>query len=127
MRILYIFAGLFGLVVSGTLATVALYPSRFWTPRLWGRNAGLIDDNWIYAPGGSLRVWMENLLTDERWLHPAGGILRRQLSALLKGSGFGELNAFDMLIWGVAIFLILTLLHTITSKISGLFGRGGGH
>lgn len=101
----HILAGLFGLVLTGALAAIALYASRFWTPRLWGRDG----------------------LFGAEWLRPDGELLRQQWNQLLRGSGFGELNAFDILLWALAIFTVLSLLQWVWSKLARLFGgrRGG--
>lgn len=70
--------------VVAAITVVFYYVSRFWDFRLWGR---------------------EGLFGIEE-LRPTGGLLARWL----RGT---DLAPFELLIWGIAAFLILSLLQKI--------------
>lgn len=77
------------LTVVALMATVMLYLSRFWPFELWSR------------PG----------LFGLRDLPPQGGLLGRWL----RGTEFA---AYEMLIWGVACFLVLTYTQKLFDLIA---------
>ena len=78
------------LTVTAIIAAALYYGSRFWEFRLWGR------------PG--LFGWDQ--------LPPQGGLVGRWL----RGTDFAP---FELLIWAVAAFLILTWLEKLFSRIPG--------
>ena len=71
-----------GLVLMAAVAVILLYLSRFWVFDLWGRE-GLAGITELRPDGGLLRQW-------------------------LRGT---PLAPFEMLIWAVGAFLILTWLQ----------------
>ncbi len=76
----------------GTMAAVGfalIYLSRFWIFRLWGRE-GLLGIPAIRPQGGLLARW-------------------------LRGT---DLAPFELLIWVVGVFLILTILQKVYDKLS---------
>ena len=73
---------IFGLVVIAIIAVILLYLSRFWIFNLWGRD-GLAGIAELRPDGGLLRQW-------------------------LRGTPFAP---FELLIWAVGAFLILTWLQ----------------
>jgi len=89
-------SGLFGLVFAGGLFAIVLYASRYWPLQLWGRDG-------LFGIG---------------WLRSGGDVLRQQLNALWRSLGIGQLGAFDILIWGLAIFGFLSVLQWIWTTIS---------
>ena len=89
-------SGLFGLALAALIAAVATYVSRFWTWRFWDKD-GLFG--------------VELLRRD-------GDLLRRNLRDVFNPAGVGELNALDIVIWGLLIFLVLSLLQWLWSKLA---------
>lgn len=80
---------LFWMLLIIALGAAFFYISRFWDFRLWGR---------------------EGLLGFE-WLRPQGGLLARWL----RGT---DLAPFELLIWVVGVFLILTGLQKIFDRFT---------
>ncbi len=80
---------LFWLAVMTLVGLTLFYVSRFWIFRLWGRE-GLFGIPAIRPQGGLLARW-------------------------LRGT---ELAPFELLIWAVAVFLILTILQKVHDKLS---------
>jgi len=80
---------LFWLILTAAVGLGLLYVSRFWVFRLWGRD-GLFG------------------LSE---LRPQGGLLARWL----RGT---DLAPFELLIWAVGVFLILTILQKIHDRLS---------
>ena len=80
-----------GLGITFLFGAVCLYLSRFWIFSLWSR-----------ADFGG-------------WLSPRGGLL----STWLRDLGGRDLAAFELLIWVILLFLLLTLLERIFSYFSG--------
>ncbi|MGB1389667.1 MAG: hypothetical protein ACPG61_12355 [Paracoccaceae bacterium] len=80
---------LFWMLLIIALGAAFFYISRFWDFRLWGR---------------------EGLLGLE-WLRPQGGLLARWL----RGT---DLAPFELLIWVVGVFLILTGLQKIFDRFT---------
>ena len=80
---------LFWMLLMIALGAAFFYISRFWDFRLWGR---------------------EGLLGFE-WLRPQGGLLARWL----RGT---DLAPFELLIWVVGVFLILTGLQKIFDRFT---------
>lgn len=70
------------LVLVGVLALIFWYVSRYWPWRLWDRD-GLFGFEALRPQGGLLGVW-------------------------LRGT---PLQPFELLIWAVGVFLVLTLLQ----------------
>jgi hypothetical protein len=90
-------SGLFGLGLAGGLFAVVLYASRYWPVQLWSRDG-------LFGIG---------------WLPPGGDVLRHQMNALWRSLGIRQLEAFDVLIWGLAIFGFLSILQWIwTAAVS---------
>lgn len=89
--------GLFGLALTALFAGALLYASRFWAWRFWEKD-GLFG--------------LEYLRRD-------GDQLRGHLRDVSKGLGVGEVNAFDILAWGLLIFLALSLLQWLWNFIAG--------
>lgn len=77
------------LILMALLAAIAFYLSRFWTLRLWDRD-GLLG-------------WDA--------LRPQGSLLGRWL----RGT---EAAPFELLIWAVAVFLILTALQKLYDRLN---------
>lgn len=77
------------LVVTTFVALVLFYISRFWPFQLWSREG-------LFGIGE---------------LRPTGGLLARWL----RGTDFA---AFELIIWIVAVFLILTLLQKLFDRLS---------
>ena len=77
------------LCLIALLATVGFYLSRFWTLRLWGRD-GLFG-------------WDA--------LRPQGSLLGRWL----RGTDFAP---FELLIWVLGVFLILTLVQKLFDRLN---------
>ncbi len=96
-------SGVVGLVIAGGLAAALLYVSRFWTWRFWG-NDGLFG---------------------QQALGPGGDQLRRGLGQGAGALGVWELNAFDVLVWALAIFVVLSLIQWLWDKAATAFGAGG--
>lgn len=92
--------GLFGLALTALFAGVLLYASRFWIWRLWEKE-GLFGLNYLRRDGDQLRGYLRDLS---------------------KSLGIGEINALDILAWGLLIFLALSLLQWlwgfVASKLS---------
>ena len=82
------------LAVVALVGAVLFYVSRFWDFRLWDR---------------------EGLFGIEA-LSPGGGLLARWL----RGTDFA---VYELLVWVVGAFLLLTLLE----KLLSLFGNGSDH
>ncbi|MBX2804417.1 MAG: hypothetical protein KTR19_00470 [Hyphomicrobiales bacterium] len=78
----------FGVSVSLLLAAILVYASRYWPLSLWGRE-GLFGLDWLPPQGALIRNW-------------TGGTL---------------LSPFDIVLWGIAAFLLLTLVQTIRDKL----------
>lgn len=78
------------LIVSGLVAAVFFYLSRFWHLRLWGRE-GLFGQDALRPQGGLVGQWV-------------------------RGTDFAP---FELLIWVIGVFLVLTALQ----KIFDLFNR----
>jgi hypothetical protein len=83
------------LAVMTTVTAAVFYISRFWDFRLWPR---------------------EGLFGVEA-LRPQGGLLARWL----RGT---ELAPFELLIWVIGVFLLLTLLQRLYDATTG--GKGDG-
>ncbi len=79
----------FGLSLAVLIGAILLYLSRFWVFDLWSR------------PG--LFGWKE--------LSPNGGLLGRWL----RGT---ELAPFELLVWAVGVFLLLTWLQKAWSRLN---------
>ena len=72
------------------ITTAALYyVSRFWTFRLWPRD-GLLGIEWLRPQGGLVSRW-------------------------LRGTDFAP---FELLIWGIGAFLLLTVLQRLYDLLS---------
>lgn len=71
------------------VALVLFYVSRFWPFELWARRGGLADYG-LRPQGGLLQVW-------------------------LRGTGFAP---FELVIWALASFGILTLVEKLFAKLS---------
>lgn len=82
-------SGLFGLALAAFLAGLALYVSRYWTWRFWDQEG----------------------LFGVKQLGRDGDLLRRNLGDVLNPLGLGQLNALDVVLWGLLIFLVLSLLQ----------------
>ena len=80
-----------GLSVTFLFGFVCLYLSRFWIFSLWSRS----DFGGFFSPRGGL------------------------LSTWLRDFGGRDLAAFELLIWVIIFFLLLTLLERIFSYFSG--------
>ena len=78
-----------GLGVVALLTIVAVYLSRFWTLRLWGRD-GLFG-------------WEA--------LRPQGNLLGRWL----RGTDFAP---FELLIWAIGVFVILTWVQKLYDRLN---------
>ncbi|MEP3639996.1 MAG: hypothetical protein ABJN14_22305 [Paracoccaceae bacterium] len=78
------------LIVTGCMAVVFFYLSRFWYLRLWGRE-GLFGQDALRPQGGLVGQWV-------------------------RGTDFAP---FELLIWVIGVFLVLTALQ----KIYDLFNR----
>ena len=78
------------MLIMLAVTAVVFYLSRFWDFRFWGR---------------------EGLFGFES-LRPQGGLLARWL----RGTDFAP---FELLIWGVAVFLLLTVLQKVFDRFSG--------
>ncbi len=79
---------LFWLGFIATTTVVLVYLSRFWWLRLWGRDG----------------------LFGIKDLRPQGGLLARWL----RGT---DLAPFELLIWVIGVFLILTILQKAYDKL----------
>ena len=80
---------LFWMLVAIAAGAAFFYISRFWDFRLWGR-----EGSWGIEA-----------------LRPQGGLLARWL----RGT---DLAPFDLLIWVIGVFLILTALQKLFDRIS---------
>ena len=78
-----------GLLIAAITLTVFAYLSRFWTFSWWGRD-GLFG---IEA------------------LRPAGDLWRRWMNMI-------DLGPYDILLWAVAGFAMLTILQRLWDKLS---------
>lgn len=78
---------LLSLISVAVVATVLFYVSRFWDFRLWGRDG----------------------LFGIEQLRPQGGLLARWL----RGT---DLAPFELLIWIIGVFLILTWLQSLFDR-----------
>jgi hypothetical protein len=83
-----------GLIAALLLALILAYLSRFW---LW--------------PG----PWPADGLFGLSWLGPGGDLLR----GWLRGT---PLSAYDLLLWGGLVFLVLTLVERLAARF-----RSDGH
>jgi len=79
----------FWLAVAVSVTAVAYYLSRFWTFRLWPRDG----------------------LAGIEWLRPQGGLVARWL----RGTDFAP---FELLLWGIGVFLLLTVLQKLYDLMS---------
>lgn len=91
-----IVAGLFGLALAALFAGVLLYASRFW---IW-------------------RFWEKEGLFGLEYLRRDGDVLRGHLRDLAKSLGTGEINAFDILVWGLLIFAVLSALQWLWNAVA---------
>lgn len=76
-------------LVACALAVIAFYLSRFWFPRWWGRDG----------------LWGQEALV------PQGGLVGRWL----RGTEFAP---FELLIWVLGVFVVLTVLQKIFDLLS---------
>lgn len=83
-----------GLAIVTVVGAALYYGSRFWDFRLWER-PGLFGSEALPPQGRVVRTW-------------------------LRGTDFA---VFELLIWVIAVFLILTAVQWIFDRIAGLFGR----
>ena len=79
-----------GLCLALILAVALAYVSRFWVVELWGRE-GLFGVGEVRAGGDLWRGWM-------------------------RGIGLG---AFDLILWAVAGFALLTVVQKIWDRLTG--------
>ncbi len=79
-----------GLAIAGFAAFVLFYLSRFWIFSLWPRDG----------------------LLGFKFLPPQGGLVGRWL----RGTDF---SAFELLIWAVLAFLLLTLVQKLWDRTTG--------
>lgn len=79
-----------GLCLALILAVALAYVSRFWVVELWGRE-GLFGVGGLRAGGDLWRGWM-------------------------RGIGLG---AFDLILWAVAGFALLTVVQKIWDRLTG--------
>ncbi len=79
----------FWLIFVAVLAVVFFYISRFWYLRLWGRD-GLFGQDALRPQGGLLGQW-------------------------LRGTDFAP---FELLIWAIGVFLILTFVQKIFDRFN---------
>lgn len=77
-----------GVVLAAALVALALYPSRYWIFRWWDRE-GLLGIEALRPQGGLVRQW-------------------------IRGT---DAAPFDIALWGLAVFLVLTALQAIWSRI----------
>ncbi|MEX0286356.1 MAG: hypothetical protein AB3N23_17245 [Paracoccaceae bacterium] len=77
------------MLVAIASGAVFYYLSRFWDFRLWGREG----------------------LFGMEWLRPQGGLLGRWL----RGTDFAP---FELLIWIIGVFLILTWLQKLYDRLT---------
>lgn len=89
-------ARVFSLALVGLVALALVYVSRFWDWSLWGREG----------------LWGIEAL------RPQGGLLARWL----QGTG---LQPFELLVWLVAVFLLLTGLERVLARIARWRGKDG--
>ena len=81
---------LFSLLIVALVGIILFYVSRFWTLSLWSRDG----------------------LFGLEQLRPQGGLLARWLRQT-------DLAPFELLIWAVAVFLILTYLQKLFDRFPG--------
>ncbi|WP_299370582.1 hypothetical protein [uncultured Tateyamaria sp.] len=72
------------LAIAATVAAVLFYVSRFWDFRLWSRD-GLFGIEALRPQGGLVGQWVRGT----------------------------DLAPFELLIWAVGVFLVLTLLQKL--------------
>ncbi|MGF1621074.1 MAG: hypothetical protein ACFCUR_10715 [Rhodomicrobiaceae bacterium] len=77
-----------GLLTAFLLAAFIAYASRYWIFDLWGRE-GLFGVSWLPPQGGLIRSW-------------TGGTMW---------------SPFDIILWGIAAFLLLTFVQAIRDRI----------
>ena len=77
-----------GLFAALLLAAIIAYASRYWIFDLWGRE-GLLGLRWLPPQGALIRNW-------------TGGTIWA---------------AFDILLWGVGAFLLLSFVQSIRDRI----------
>jgi hypothetical protein len=77
-----------GLLTAFLLAAFIVYASRYWIFDLWVRE-GLFGMAWLPPQGGLIRSW-------------TGGTMW---------------SPFDIVLWGIATFLLLTLAQAIRDRI----------
>lgn len=77
-----------GVALAAVLATLALYASRYWIFRWWDRD-GLLGIEALRPQGGVIRQW-------------------------LRGT---DAAPYDIALWGVAVFLVLTILQAVWNRI----------
>ena len=77
------------LLVASLLALIFFYLSRFWYLRLWDRD-GLLGAEALRPQGALVREW-------------------------LRGTDFAP---FELLIWVIGVFLILTLLQKLYDRLT---------
>ncbi|MGB0412160.1 MAG: hypothetical protein ACPGFA_11270 [Pikeienuella sp.] len=77
-----------GIAMAAMLTILALYLSRFWPFEWWGRD-GLLDIKDLRPQGDLLRLW-------------------------LRGTPFA---AYDLLIWAIGCFAVLTGIQNLWNKV----------
>lgn len=96
-------SGVLGLLPVAVLATVLLYFSRYWPFRLWS------DDG----------------LLGLSWLPPEGNVLAYQVDRIWQLTGIWQLGALDIVVWGIACFIILSGLDWLWTRFESMRkGRG---
>ena len=80
---------LFWLLVISLIAAIFFYLSRFWTLRLWDRD-GLFGLTELRPQGGLLNTW-------------------------LRGT---SVQPFELLIWAVGVFIILTMVQKLYDALT---------
>jgi len=115
-----------GLLSVAALTLVLMYFSRFWIffEDWWGRDAllylsldfDLLPRFWIFE-GGREDWWGRDGLFGYKELHRNGDFLTR----VLRGTPY---QVFSLLFWLAGGFLMLSLLQTTATRVSGLVWKG---
>lgn len=80
---------IFGICIAATLILIGLYLSRFWPFEWWSRDG----------------------LFGIKELRPQGDLLRRWLRGTM-------LAPYDLLVWSVGCFAVLTMLQNLWNRLS---------
>lgn len=89
---------IFGVLGAFLVAAILFYLSRYWFLDLWSRE-GLFGIEWLSPRGGLVRDWLRAI----------------DFGDVLKGR---DLIPFELLIWAIGGFLLLTAIQSIVNRFN---------